>query len=62
MFTDMEGSRMWRVSLALATADADVDAFLAREIARDPDIWIVEIEDAQGRHFLEEKIEGAWDV
>lgn len=62
MFTDMEGNRGWRVSLAPETADADVDAFLAREIARDPDIWIVEIEDTQGRLFVEEKIEGIWNA
>jgi len=31
----------------------DVEARLAREIHFDPDIWIVEIEDRGGRHFLD---------
>jgi hypothetical protein len=32
---------------------ADVEARLAREMRFDPDIWIVEIEDRAGRHFLD---------
>lgn len=61
MFTDMQGERGWRVSLAASTPDQDVEAFLEREVARDPDVWIVEIEDTEGRRFLEEKIDGAWE-
>ncbi len=33
--------------------EADVEARLAREIKFDPDLWIVEIEDRAGRHFLD---------
>ena len=33
--------------------EADVEARLAREIRFDPDVWIVEIEDRAGRHFLD---------
>jgi hypothetical protein len=57
----MQGERGWRVSLAASTPDQDVEAFLEREVARDPDVWIVEIEDTEGRRFLEEKIDGAWE-
>ncbi len=31
----------------------NVEARLAREMRFDPDIWIVEIEDRAGRHFLD---------
>ncbi len=31
----------------------EVEARLAREITFDPDIWIVEIEDRQGRAFID---------
>jgi hypothetical protein len=48
------------VVLPPATPEPDIDARLAREMARDPDIWVIDIEDAQGRHFLEEKIDGDW--
>lgn len=37
-----------------AMPDQDVDARLAREFEFDPDIWIVEIEDREGRHFLDD--------
>ncbi|WP_334175010.1 DUF1491 family protein [Pseudoxanthobacter sp.] len=34
-------------------AEADVEARLRRETDFDPDLWIVEIEDRQGRGFVE---------
>ena len=34
-------------------AEADIEARLTREIRFDPDVWIVEIEDRGGRHFLD---------
>ncbi len=34
-------------------ADAAVEAYLAREIKFDPDVWIVEVEDPAGRNFLD---------
>jgi hypothetical protein len=34
-------------------AEAEVEARLTREIRFDPDLWIVEIEDRAGRHFLD---------
>ena len=34
-------------------AEADVEARLAREIDFDPDVWILEVEDRNGRHFLD---------
>lgn len=34
-------------------SDAEAEVRLKREIAFDPDLWIVEVEDRQGRHFLD---------
>ena len=59
-FTDMNGERRWRVLAPHLTPDDEIDDMLTREIARDPDMWVVEIEDKQGRHFLEEAVEGDW--
>lgn len=36
--------------------EADVDAMLDRQAKFDPDVWIVVVEDREGRHFLEEPI------
>jgi len=33
--------------------ESDVEAFLGREMRFDPDVWIVETEDRDGRHFLD---------
>lgn len=32
---------------------ADVESYLARQIRFDPDLWIVEVEDREGRNFLD---------
>jgi hypothetical protein len=36
--------------------EADVEAYLVREIRFDPDVWIVETEDRAGRHFLDQVV------
>jgi hypothetical protein len=41
---------------ATPAADAETEARLARELKFDPDVWIVEVEDRQGRHFLDEAL------
>jgi hypothetical protein len=33
-------------------SDAAVEAYLAREMKFDPDVWIIEVEDRAGRNFL----------
>jgi hypothetical protein len=37
-------------------ADQEADAYLAREAERDPDVWLLEIEDKQGRLWFPGKI------
>jgi hypothetical protein len=34
-------------------SEADAEAYLARQVKFDPDVWIVEVEDRAGRHFLD---------
>jgi hypothetical protein len=52
MFDPMSGNRLWSV---LAEGDeASVDAVLSRARSRDPDLWVIEVEDRQGRTLLDE--------
>jgi len=37
-----------------ARSEADVEAYLGKQIRFDPDLWIVEVEDRAGRHFLDQ--------
>ena len=48
----MTGARTWIVSAD--GTESEVDAQLARARARDPDLWIVEIESREGRTLLDE--------
>jgi hypothetical protein len=49
-----EAARAFTASLASQTApDAEVEAYLARQVKFDPDVWIVEVEDRAGRNFLD---------
>ena len=53
---DDEGAPIWRERFSDedgAAAEDIIDAFLAKEAAIDPDLWVVEIEDAKGRAFLD---------
>ena len=34
-------------------AESDIEERLAKELRFDPDVWIIETEDKEGRHFLE---------
>jgi hypothetical protein len=51
-FNVMTGARAW-VVLAEG-AEAEVDAALRRQRDRDRDVWVIEVEDRQGRHLLDQ--------
>lgn len=51
-FDLMTGERAW-LELA-AGPEPDVDAAIQKQRSFDPDLWVVEVEDRQGRHLLDE--------
>ena len=53
---DLEGRPAWLPALDGAfVAEAEADDYIGRAIARDPDLWVIEIEDRDGRHPFEGK-------
>jgi hypothetical protein len=51
-----DGERFWMQPVA-SENEVELDAYVARSARIDPDIWLVEIEDREGRHFLTEQVE-----
>lgn len=51
-----DGERIW-MRPAVAEDEAELDRYVERARRIDPDIWVVEIEDREGRHFLTEPVE-----
>ena len=48
----LEDRRDWAV---LAQGDdAEIDQNIARQRDRDPDLWVIEVEDRSGRHMLDQ--------
>jgi hypothetical protein len=51
-----EGELVWSRPLGGPCGEEKARAYLERQTKFDPDLWIVEIEDRQGRAFVDEKI------
>lgn len=50
-----DGGRRWiRATGGDPVADMEAEAYIERARARDSDLWVIEIEDRQGRDFLTE--------
>ena len=56
---DMDGSRIF-IDLAtqgIGPAENEVDAYISRARQRDRDLWVIEVEDRHGRHFMTETVQ-----
>ena len=54
---DLDGAFVWRElfedEASAQDIEAKIDAWLAKEAKIDPDLWVVEIDDKDGRAFLD---------
>ena len=41
---------------ARAEMEGELAAYVGRQVGYDPDLWVVEVEDRQGRHFIDGKV------
>ncbi|UTP38735.1 DUF1491 family protein [Phenylobacterium sp. LH3H17] len=51
-----DGERVW-MQPSLSDQEPELDRYIERAARIDPDIWVVEIDDREGRHFLTEPVE-----
>jgi hypothetical protein len=57
-FDSADSDRRWTPrGSAGGMAESDADAMLAREAGFDSDMWLVEVEDRAGRHFLGDEVD-----
>lgn len=52
-----DGEPVW-MRPTTSELEADIDAYIERAARIDPDLWVVEIEDADGKRFLTEAVDG----
>lgn len=51
-----DGERLW-IQPVQSEFESELDAYVERQRRYDPDLWVVEVEDRQGRHFITEKVQ-----
>ena len=51
-----EGELVWMKPLGETSDDASAAKYFEKQVRYDPDLWIVEIEDREGRAFVDEAI------
>jgi len=53
----LDGQLGWLAALGgKPVPEAEADAYVARAIKRDPDLWVIEIEDRSGRNPFDGKL------
>ncbi|WP_298162260.1 DUF1491 family protein [Brevundimonas sp.] len=50
-----DGDRLW--IQPVSGTESELDAYIERQRTYDPDLWVVEVEDREGRHFIVETVQ-----
>jgi hypothetical protein len=51
---DMDGRLVWMKATGEEPVTPETaDAYVARQVARDPDLWVIEVDDPKGRATLD---------
>ena len=51
---DLDGQLGWLAALdGVLVPEPEADTYIARQTERDPDLWVIEIEDRDGRNWFE---------
>jgi hypothetical protein len=55
--TSLDGEAAWsRGTGPKPVSEAEADAYIARQVQYDPDVWVLEIEDRKGQYKLDGKV------
>jgi len=50
----LDGRLGWMAALdGKLVPESEADEYISRQTARDPDLWVIEIEDREGRHLVD---------
>lgn len=52
LFDPMSGERRWEE--VAEGPEGEIDALIDRKVARDPDLWVIEVESRDGMHLLDD--------
>ena len=54
---DGQGSQYWLKAMGPApVSETEAEAYIERQLKYDPDLWVLEIEDREGRHLFDEPV------
>ena len=50
----VEEGRAWQAVYSPSTTEDEAEGYIGRQVSRDPDMWVLELENTEGRHLLGE--------